>query len=272
MTKPRSGPVWLPVVAIAIGCAFLVVLAGDADAFWLCLPAALACSALCRTRIGAGLSTATVIAFAVAPAVVSPRLGQPPALSLVLLVPAASVAVLVAVRERLEGERDALRRFALTDALTGIANRRSFLMRIEYEVTRHTRAQRRFALLMLDLDGFKRLNDRFGHAAGDDLLRDVTDAMKGSLRGQDTVARLGGDEFCVLAPETDGAGTGRLAARIARAVSDVTVGVETVRASCGVALFPDDGDSVASLLHAADQRLLDAKRERHRGRATRRAA
>ena len=270
--RARPRPVWLPVLAIAIASACLVVAAGGGDAFWLCLPAALACSALCRTRIGVGLSTATVIALAVAPAAAVPRLGRPPALSLVLLVPAASVAVLVAGRERLERERDALRRFALTDALTGIANRRSLLMRVEYEVTRHARAQRRFALLMLDLDGFKLLNDRFGHAAGDDLLRDVAAAMRSSLRSQDTVARLGGDEFCVLAPETDLAGTERLVARIGRAVSAVTVGVETLRASYGVALFPDDGSSAASLLHAADQRLLDAKRERHRRRATRRAA
>jgi len=140
--------------------------------------------------------------------------------------------------QRLERDRDALRRFALTDALTGIANRRSLLARIEYEIARYSRAQHSFAVLMLDLDGFKRLNDRFGHAAGDDLLRDVADAIKGSLRGQDTLARLGGDEFCVLAPETDRAGTGQLAARIARAVGEVTAGVATLRASSGVAPFP----------------------------------
>ncbi len=272
MRRPRV--VWLPAVVVAtgVGSALLVVLAGGGDAFWLCLPAALACAALCRTRAGAALSTVTVIVLAGAAAVASPPPGRPPGLALVLLVPVTSVAVLVAVRERLERERDALRRSALTDALTGIANRRSLLMRIEYEIARHTRARRRFALLMLDLDGFKTLNDRFGHTAGDDLLRDVADAMKGSLRSQDTVARLGGDEFCVLAPETDRAGTGRLAARIATAVGHVTVGVETLRASAGVAVFPDDGNSAASLLHAADQRLLVAKRDRHGGRTARRAA
>ena len=264
--------VWLPVAAIALATACAVVLAGGGDAFWLCLPAALLCSALCRTRIGVALSTVTVIALAITPTVASPQLGQPPALVLMLLVPGSSVAVLIAVRERLERERDALRRFALTDPLTGIANRTSLLARIEYEVARHTRARRSFAVLMLDLDGFKGLNDRFGHAAGDDLLRDVAAAMKSSIRGQDTVARLGGDEFCVLAPETDLPGTRQLAARIAGAVSTVTAGVEALHASYGVALFPNDGDSAASLLYAADQRLLDAKRERRRGHAARRAA
>ncbi len=264
--------VLLSVVAIATTTTVVVILAGGGDAFWLCLPSALLCSALCRTRIGVVLSTATVVALAIAPVVAAPHRGAPPGLPLVLLVPAASVAVLVAVRERLGRERDALRRFALTDALTGIANRRSLLARVEYEIARHTRTRRTFALLMLDLDGFKVLNDRFGHAAGDDLLRDVAAAMRSAIRSQDTVARLGGDEFCVLAPETDLAGTGPLSARIAGAVSDVTAGIETLRASYGVALFPDDGASPASLLHAADQRLLDAKREQRRGHAARRAA
>jgi diguanylate cyclase (GGDEF)-like protein len=182
------------------------------------------------------------------------------------------VAVLVAVRERLEREREALRRFAVSDPLTGIANRRLLLARIEYEAARHTRARSSFAVLMLDLDGFKDLNDRFGHTVGDELLRDVASAMQGSVRGQDTVARIGGDEFCVLAPETDLPGTSRLVARIERAVGDVTAGVESLRASSGVALFPDDGVSPTALLHAADQRLLSAKRQRQRGRARRRAA
>jgi diguanylate cyclase (GGDEF)-like protein len=189
-----------------------------------------------------------------------------------LLIPAASVAVLVTVRERLEREQDALRRFALCDPLTGIANRRSLLERIEYEVARHTRGRSSFALLMLDLDGFKDLNDRFGHAAGDDLLRDVAAVMQRSLRGQDTVARIGGDEFCVLAPETDLPGARRLMARIESAVGEVTTGFDELRASSGVGLFPDDGISPNALLHAADQRLLSAKRERQRGRTRSRAA
>jgi diguanylate cyclase (GGDEF)-like protein len=270
--RPGSRLVSLRVVLIALATAGVVVLAGGGDAFWLCLPTVLLASASSRTRLGAALSAATVIASAAVPAVASIHLRPLPSLPLALVVPAASVAVLVAVRERLERERDALRHFALSDPLTGIANRRSLLARIEYEVARHTRAGCSFALLMLDLDGFKDPHDRFGHAAGDDLLRDVAAAMKRSIRGQDTVARIGGDEFCVLAPETDRPGTRRLAARIARAVSDVTAGVEGLRASSGVALFPDDGVSPAALMHAADQRLLSAKRERQRSRARRRAA
>jgi diguanylate cyclase (GGDEF)-like protein len=120
--------------------------------------------------------------------------------------------------------------------------------------------------VILDLDGFKALNDRFGHPAGDSLLRDVADTLARAMRAQDTVARFGGDEFCVLAPETAKDGTERLASRIAQAVDGVTVGLEAVHASLGVALFPFDGSGAAELLDAADQRLLEAKRRLGAGR------
>lgn len=96
--------------------------------------------------------------------------------------------------------------------------------------------------------------------------------MTRSIRRQDTVARVGGDEFCVLAPETDAPGARQLATRISEAVGEVTAGVETLNVSGGIALFPDDGASPAVLLREADQRLLETKRERRRGRPRRRAA
>jgi len=247
-----------------------VALAGGGEAFWLCIPAALVASTATTTRRDAALVTAGVVAAAAAPAI---ALMQPlPSPALAIIIPAASIAVLVGARERSERERAALYNLALGDPLTGIANRRSLLLRADYEIARHTRMRRAFALVMIDLDGFKRLNDRFGHAAGDDLLRDVAAALKESMRGQDTVARLGGDEFCVLAPETGESGTVGLATRVAQAVGSVTAGVDAVRASVGVAVFPDDGTTASALLEIADQRLLDAKRERQRGRAQRRAA
>ena len=174
----------------------------------------------------------------------------------------------------LERERDTLRRDALSDPVTGVANRRSLLARADYEIARHRRAGGNFALVMLDLDGFKQLNDRFGHAAGDDLLRDVAGALRRAMRAQDTVARFGGDEFCVLAPETDGCGTAWLTAKVTGAVQEVTVGMEAVAGCVGVAVFPVDGTSAAQLMHAADERLLAAKRRRPAGaqRGRRRAA
>ena len=156
--------------------------------------------------------------------------------------------------------------------MTGIANRRLLLSRIDYEIARHRRTRHNFALVMLDLDGFKLLNDRFGHAAGDELLCDVAVALTQAMRGQDTVARLGGDEFCVLAPETDGPRTVPLARRIVETVAEASAGIETLSASVGVAVFPEDGVSASDLLHAADEQLLMAKRERPRPRIRRRAA
>ena len=190
---------------------------------------------------------------------------------------ALTVACAAVLRQRqvqLERERDALRRDSLSDPLTRVANRRSLLARADYEIARHRRGRQTFALVMLDLDGFKQLNDRFGHAAGDDLLRDVAGALRRAMRAQDTVARFGGDEFCVLAPETDERGTERLAAKVTQAVREVTVGMEAVAGSVGVALFPADGATAAELMRAADERLLDAKRRRPGGlgRAPRRVA
>jgi diguanylate cyclase (GGDEF)-like protein len=191
---------------------------------------------------------------------------------LLAAVVATSAAVLASARGRLERERDVLRDYALSDPVTGVANRRSLLIRADYEIDRHRRSRRCFALLMLDLDGFKALNDRFGHAAGDDLLRDVAGALRRAMRAQDTVARFGGDEFCVLAPETDEHGADALAERVTRAVREVSVGLETVAGSAGVAIFPVDGVTVVDLMRVADERLLEAMRRRPPGAARRRAA
>jgi diguanylate cyclase (GGDEF)-like protein len=264
-----GAPTRLTLARTAAACvvaAAVVLVAGPADGSWLCVPLALAaCAGTDTVRGGLGAAVAVLAVALVATTVVAHTGGgaQPALLAVVGL---ASAGVLTGVRERMARERDALRSSALTDPLTEIANRRSLLARAEYEIERHRRAQRSFALVILDLDGFKQLNDRFGHPAGDSLLRDVGDALERAMRAQDTVARFGGDEFCVLAPETDEGGIDRLAGRIADAVDGVTVGLETVHASLGVALFPIDGSAVADLLDAADQRLLEAKRRLGSGR------
>jgi diguanylate cyclase (GGDEF)-like protein len=257
---------------IAILTAGVVATAGGGEAFWLCLPAALLACSTSRTRTDATVSAAAVVGAAAIPLTGWLHTAPIPSPVLTLLVLAASVAISIAVRERLERERDALRNVALSDPLTGIANRRLLLSRADYEIARHRRARHRFALVMLDLDGFKLLNDRFGHAAGDEVLCDVAAALTQAMRAQDTVARLGGDEFCVLAPETDGPRTVPLARRIAQTVTEATTGIEALGASVGVAVFPEDGVSATDLLQAADERLLAAKRGRSGERPRRRAA
>jgi diguanylate cyclase (GGDEF)-like protein len=158
------------------------------------------------------------------------------------------------------------------DPLTSAKNRRAFIRELKRIAAFSQRYDAPASLVYFDLDDLKAVNDRFGHAAGDDLLREVAIALNSSMRGQDTVARLGGDEFCVLAPETGDSGTVRLATRVAQAVGSVTAGVDVVRACMGVAIFPEDGTTASALLEIADQRLLDAKRERSRGRVQRSAA
>jgi len=268
--RGQTAPAAVRIAAIALATAGAVVAIGGADAFWISIPGVLLACASSRTRGAAVIGTAVVLAAATAPIAIEHDTLPSPALA--LLVPATSAAVLVSVRERLVHDRDVLRDHALRDPLTGIANRRSLLIRAEYEIARHTRARRCFAVVMLDLDGFKPLNDRYGHAAGDDLLRDVASAVKRALRAPDTVARIGGDEFCVLAPETDEPGTHRLASRISHAVGGVSAGTDGLRASLGMAVFPHDGRTVDKLLHAADERLIATKRARKRDRVTRRAA
>jgi diguanylate cyclase (GGDEF)-like protein len=259
-----------PLVRVPLVCAcalLLVAVAGGGSAFWLCVPLVLLLVAPAPSWREAAAGAALVALAASVPAMLSPSLGpaQPPAL--VVAVMAASVMVLGAMRMRLEREREAMRHWALTDPLTGTANRRGLAERIEYEIARHSRQRHSFTVLVLDLDGFKLVNDRFGHHAGDDLLRDVADALRAAVREQDTVARLGGDEFCVLAPETDAAGADRLTTRVSQAVGRVTTGLDTLSASIGVAIFPDHGRGAAQLLQAADDAEVAAKRRTRAGRA-----
>jgi diguanylate cyclase (GGDEF)-like protein len=257
------------IAAVAAGA---VVLAGSGAGFWLCLPAILLAMARSPTRRGMVLSGTAVLIAAVVPLLAfSPPHPLPPVL-LVLLVVASSAAVLVAARERWERERDALRRSALSDQLTGLANRRLLLGRIEYEIARHARLGRSFALVMIDLDGFKLINDRFGHRTGDELLCDLARALERTIRTQDTAARLGGDEFCVLAPETEARGTARLVDRVLEAVRSIPADTERIRAGAGIAVFPHDGSTPDALLDAADQRLMAAKRDRRREPKHRHAA
>jgi diguanylate cyclase (GGDEF)-like protein len=265
--KPRQA--LLATLVVAALTAAAVIVARGGQAIWVCVPGALLVSSRCTSRLGAVGSSVAVVAAAGGASLVERHSTVPSQVLAPLLVTGASVAVLASLRERLERERDSARASARSDPLTGVANRRAMLERIYYEIARHSRTRRSFAVLVLDLDGFKLLNDRFGHLAGDDLLREVARAVQLAIRDQDTLARMGGDEFCVLAPETSAAGATTLAKRATEAVGRVTVGIETLGASAGVALFPVDGRTAAALLNAADQRLLEAKR---RGRVSDRRA
>jgi diguanylate cyclase (GGDEF)-like protein len=263
----RSGGALARVPLICLVAALAVAATGGGDAFWLCVPLALLAAGPAREWHVAAAGAALVTLAASLPAIARPALGPLPSPALVLAVVGGSVGVLVAVRTRLAAEREAMRRWALSDPLTGLANRRGLGERIAYEVARHARQSRRFAIVMIDLDGFKLVNDRFGHPAGDEVLRDVAAALRDAVRDQDTVARIGGDEFCVLAPETDRAGGAQLAERVTTGIARVTTGLERLSASVGVAVYPDDGRAPAVVLEAADAAQVAAKRLTTRRRA-----
>ncbi len=158
-----------------------------------------------------------------------------------------------------------LARVAHSDALTGLPNRRVARERFGQEVARATRAGRRFAMALFDVDYFKQVNDRHGHATGDEVLRAVADALAAAKRGEDVLARIGGEEFLMLLAQESRAGARDAAERLRRAAGEasVAVGAELLRVtlSGGVALFPDDGEDWDHLFASADRRLYAAKRE-----------
>lgn len=245
-----------------------MTIAGGGDGFWLSLPLALAMAASASSPARAALPASAVTIAAIAAS-----RGAAPPIALILIVVGGSVAVVKVIQRRFERERRELRASAMRDPLTGAANRRAFAERLRYEVARHKRQQRSFAVIALDLDGFKGVNDRFGHQAGDELLREVAAAIAATLREQDTLARVGGDEFNVLAPETDRLGAERLAQRVDAAVRGVTTGISALSASVGFAVFPGDGDHGDELVEVADAEAMAAKRAARAGRpAARRAA
>lgn len=269
--KPRPrrvAPGPLRVVLIMAIVALAAGLVGGSDGFWLAMPGVLLAGSVASTPLGTLACAAPVLAAdALAASVVSS--GAMPPVWLIVLVPAASLAVLQGMARRLRRERDVMASAAFSDPLTGAANRRLLMSTAEHEIARHQRADERFSLVMLDLDGFKLLNDRYGHAAGDQMLRDVAFRLSRALRRQDTVARLGGDEFCVIAPQT--ADPRPLAEKIIRAVEEAAGGNHDLHTSVGLAVFPEDGTTIELLLRAADERLLTAKRRLH-GTSANRAA
>jgi len=150
-------------------------------------------------------------------------------------------------------------RLSELDSLTGLANRRVFHELLAREVARSRRYGRRLALIVLDLDDFKRINDRVGHLAGDDVLAEVAARLRGCIRSTDIGCRVGGDEFAVILPESTRGDADHLGARIERAVSAEPIArAGTLQVSVGVAeLSPDD--TASDLFERADADLYRAK-------------
>jgi diguanylate cyclase (GGDEF)-like protein len=160
-------------------------------------------------------------------------------------------------------QADRLRRLSTTDSLTGLCNRRALDDRVRDEWRRAVRYGSPLALLLVDIDGLKRINDQLGHRAGDNLLRGTATAIRHSLRGSDVGARWGGDEFAILAPQTSRDAARRLAERLLAQLKqgrDSTPAV--ISASVGIAVFARDErviDDPDMLMRAADEALYRAK-------------
>jgi diguanylate cyclase (GGDEF)-like protein len=176
-----------------------------------------------------------------------------------------NVALEAEIIERKQAEERA-HELATRDPLTGLMNRRSLSEHLDHAMVRGARHGERLALLFLDMDRFKSINDTLGHDAGDELLRQVADRISASVRESDMVARLGGDEFVVL---MEGLPTYAAAAEVARKIIKATslpfsVGSQNLKTSVsvGIALYPQDGSSVSTLMRNADLAMYHAKQER----------
>ena len=158
--------------------------------------------------------------------------------------------------------RDAAIRLSAVDSLTGLFNRAFFFAALDREMARSARSGRGFCLLMLDLDELKMINDRYGHHAGDTVLRAVADTMKTGIRRIDVASRYGGDEFVALLPETDPTGGWVVAEKIRLSVAarEVPGMPQPPTVSVGVVAYPRDGATADGLMISADQAMYASKR------------
>jgi diguanylate cyclase (GGDEF)-like protein len=170
--------------------------------------------------------------------------------------------------QELQRTNHKLEHLAATDPLTGAANRRQFIERVETEIARAKRGGAPFSLLAFDLDNFKKINDSYGHQAGDEVLRRFVQKCLDAIRPYDGVARVGGEEFMVLLPQAALESARSVAERVRGAVASDEFYTGAGRAvavtvSVGVSEFGRDGDTIDTILRVADERLYKAK---HNGR------
>ena len=161
---------------------------------------------------------------------------------------------------------DELFKRATTDPLTGLPNRALFLDRLRQALAKSYREQTRLAILMIDMDDLKPINDQYGHRAGDAAIQEIGRRINVGVRSSDTVARLGGDEFGVVLPQVDSPqeafGTARRISETCNSIYQLEDRALTLGASIGVAVYPEDGGELERLLERADQAMYSEKRTR----------
>jgi len=172
---------------------------------------------------------------------------------------------LEALNARLTHTNEELQRMAVLDPLTGLPNRTLIMDRLQQAMREARRSDQQMALVMIDLDHFKEVNDTLGHGTGDDLLIGVGRSLMQALREPDTLGRLGGDEFAVVLPQTDRAAALTVCAKLQKTLQspvDINNNSFSIAASMGVALFPEHGETPSELMKCADVAMYVAKRDR----------
>ncbi|MDP2802802.1 MAG: GGDEF domain-containing protein [Phreatobacter sp.] len=252
---------------LGFGC-FLAILSGD----WMiatvaCVPAAAMVGGICFRNFAAPRLASAMIILSLLPMTFATVLtGEPAMIGVALLVPLFLVSMSLAAFQMnamfvsaMVAEQDNRHR-ACHDDLTGLSNRAHFVTRLGQRLA--SAPPGGLALFFLDLDGFKRVNDQFGHATGDGLLQLVAEDLTAAVRADDITARLGGDEFVVLADGLDRAGALAFGRHLAETISrtyEVGGRACTIGVSIGIALAPDHGGDARNLLAAADAALYVAK-------------
>jgi len=248
--------------------ASICVLSGDwISATIACMSAAAMVGGICFRNFAAPRLVALMIALSLGPiCLVAPFSGEPAMLAALVQIPFYLISMRLAAYRlngllvnTMEAERENDRR-ARHDALTGLSNRDGLTQAVD-AVSRGER--HRLALLYLDLDGFKAVNDTYGHTAGDRLLKAAAARLKGLLRAGDVAARIGGDEFVIIARDVERAQAPAFGERLIREVGapyDLGNGMTvTIGVSVGVALTPHHGEELPELLQVADAALYQAK-------------